>query len=255
MTDFRKLAFVGLLSLGLASVGTAGCSSSSGSTGTGGSGGAHTSGTGGSSTTGTGGTTGSGGGGGAASACTPAPADGVIADFAGDAGVEIMGGVTTYGGNAQPNYTISGGTLNVMENFAATASPQYVGTVLYFNNCIDASAFSGVEFDFGGTISGCTIQYSSNDVPHDDMGTDKKGTCTLGTACYSPQASITTVSATAAQVQEPWITTAGGNPSAVLDPKQLTGIQWQFTIPAAADGGTASACMANLNISQIKFYK
>ena len=37
MTDFRKLAFVGLMSLGLATVGSAGCSSSNGSPGTGGS--------------------------------------------------------------------------------------------------------------------------------------------------------------------------------------------------------------------------
>jgi hypothetical protein len=265
MTDFRKLAFVGLIGLGVASLA---CSSSNGTSGTGGSpgtgtGGSHTGGTTGTggTGTGTGGTsagtggtgTGTGGAAGGTAACTPAPADGLIADFAGDGGIEIVGGLSAYGANAEPTHSVSGGILNVMENNAASSGPQYVGQVLYFNNCIDASAFSGVEFTLGGTFSGCTIQYSTNDAPHDNTVTDPKGTCSLGNSCYSPQAGITSVSAAGAVVMEPWITAAGGDPSLVLDPHQLTSIQWQFTIPAAPDGG-AGVCMANLNISQIKFY-
>jgi hypothetical protein len=263
MMDFRKLAFVGLVSLGLAAVGSAGCSSSGGtgtggSTGTGGTGtgtGGTSSHTGGS--TGTGGTgTGTGGAAGGAAACAAAPTSGLIADFMGDAGIEIMGGVTTYpnGSNSKPSFTIGSNMLNVTENFASTSAAQYVGTVLYFNTCIDASAFAGIEFDWSGSFAGCTVQYSANDAPHDDMTSDPKGTCTLGAGmCYSPQAGITSATTTVQSIKQPWITTAGGSPSVVLDPKQLTGIQWQFTIPAATDGG-ANTCMANLNIANVKFY-
>src|SRR6185437_7391876 len=112
-------------------------------------------------------------------------------DFMGDAGIEIMGGISTYTGTGKPTYTIADNALTVTENFASAAAPDYVGTVLYFNTCIDASAFSGVQFDVSGSVTGCTIQYSSNDAPHDDMGSDPKGTCTLGTGmCYSPQAAV-----------------------------------------------------------------
>ena len=129
-----------------------------------------------------------------------------------------------------------------------------MGTVLYFNTCIDASAFSGIQYDISGSTTGCTIQYSANDAPHDDHTSDPKGTCTLGSGmCYSPQAALAAPTSTVATIMEPWITTAGGSPSQVLDPTQLTGIQWQFTIPAAADGG-ANTCMASLKITNVKFY-
>jgi hypothetical protein len=260
MTDIRKLAFVGLMSLGLATVGSAGCSSSSSTTGTGGStgtggvgtgtGGSHTGGS-----TGTGGSATGGAAGGTAAACPAAPTNGLIADFMGDAGIEIMGGVTTYGGTGAPTFTIADNAVTVMENFASGASPDYVGTVLYFNTCIDASAFTGIQFDLSGSTTGCTIQYSANDAPHDDMTSDPKGTCTLGAGmCYSPQAAIAAPTSTVMTIMQPWIATAGGSPSQVLDPKQLTGIQWQFTIPAATDAG-ANVCMANMKITNVKFYK
>ena len=98
----------------------------------------------------------------------------------GDGGIEILGGVTTYSGTGKPTYTIADNAVTIMENFASGAAPNYVGTVLYFNTCIDASAFAGIQFDLSGSTTGCTIQYSANDAPHDDMGTDAKGACTLG---------------------------------------------------------------------------
>ena len=117
-----------------------------------------------------------------------------------------------------------------------------------------ASAFTGVEFTLTGSVAGCSIQYSTNDVQHDDMSTDPKGSCTLGSACYSPQAAITTVPTTATPVKEPFITTAGGNPSAPTNPSMLTGIQWQFTIAPAAEGGAPVSCVSDLKITDVQFY-
>jgi len=256
MNEIRKRAFVGIVGLVSAGLFSVGCSSSNSSTdgGTGAAGhvGGGTTGSGG--TNGGGGSTGAGGG---AVACAAAPTNGLIADFMGDGGIEIVGGLSTYSGINQPSYTVTSGNLNVMETAQPAATPQYLGAVLYFNNCVDASAFSGVEFMLGGSFSclGGSIQYSTNDAPHDDMVTDPKGKCTLGTGnCYSPQVAITTIMSNAVQMQEAWVTTAGGAPSLPIDPTQLTGLQWQFTIPAAGDAGAAAACMASLNISDVKFY-
>jgi hypothetical protein len=253
MTEIKKRAFVGVVGLVAAGLFSVGCSSSTATPGTGGS-----TGTGG--TTSGGGTTGGGGNGtggtgGAVAACAKAPTSGLIADFMGDGGIELGGAIYAYGGIAQPTYSLGNGTFNVMEAHGATSAPQYVGILIGFTACVDASAFTGVEFSLDGSASGCTIQYSTNDAPHDDMVTDPKGTCTLGGQCYSPQAAITEPLPTASTVvMEPFITTAGGNPSLPTDPKQLTAVQWQFTIAATAEGGTPGTCMANLNIKNVKFY-
>jgi hypothetical protein len=253
MTKISKLAFprssgtLGALALVSAGLISLGCTSSGGGGGTG---------NGGSSATGLGGSTGAGGTGGAVAACAAAPASGLIADFMGDGGIELGGGITAYGGNAQPSYTKSGGVLTITENNGPASAFQYAGTVIFFNFCVDASAFSGVEFQLSGSYSGCTIQYSTNDAEQDDMVTDPtKGKCTLGTGkCYSPQTPISQVAPNAVTIQEPWSTDVGGGaPPAPLDPKSLTGLQWQFTIPPLADGGSNS-CVATLNISDVKFY-
>jgi hypothetical protein len=264
MKENKRTALVQILSLAAAGTMAFGCSSSTTSTGTGGSGGNHATGAGGTGAGGSGtGPTAGAGGSGTVAACAAAPSSGLIADFMGDGGIEIVGGLSTYpsGSTAIPAYTAGNGSLMITENAADSTKIQYVGTVLFFNNCVDASAFSGVQFTLSGSFTGCTIQYSTNDEQHDDMTTDPKGTCTLGTMCYSPQAQITAVTTTDTVIMEPFITTPGGDPLAATDPTKLTGIQWQFTIPAAADGGTSSAadggassCMANLTIKDVKFY-
>ena len=73
-----------------------------------------------------------------------------------------------------------------------------------------------------------------------------------GRKCYAPLATAT-ARPSPDHIKQPWITTPGGSPSQVLDPTKLTGVQWQFTIPAAADGG-ATVCVANLNLTNVKFY-
>ncbi len=239
---------------------TGGSTSTAGSPGTGGSGPAST-GTGGNTPTGTGGATSTGTTGGATSAagstalgCTSTNTDvaatgALIADFAGDAGIEIKGGTSTYGGTAAPTISTSGGALTITENAAATTSPQYVGAVLYFNNCVDAHTSAGVQFTISGTVSaGCTVQYSTNYTAADAAATDPKGSCTLA-SCYSPQKTLT-IPATATQMQIAWADTGtAGSPVGAVDPTTLTSIQWQFTI--AAGTGT---CTANLSITNVKFF-
>ena len=46
----------------------------------------------------------------------------------------------------------------------------------------------------------------------------------------------------------------GGVPDTTVDNGHITGVQWQFTIPPAGDGGPDS-CIANINISNVKFYQ
>jgi hypothetical protein len=139
---------------------------------------------------------------------------------------------------------------------------QYVGLVIYFNgnaagtDCIDAHTYTGVQFDLKGTITGCTIQYSTNDSAHTDMVAQSMDPKAGGPAMsYSPQATLTAAQITTGgmTIMMPFTGTgapSGGMPATPINPAKLEGIQWQFTIPAA---GTAP-CAASLTVDNVKFY-
>lgn len=264
MTEIRTRVFVRIVGVAITALSSIGCGSNNNSSGAVG-------------TTQTGGS--GGGGAGAAKGCTAAnmstaSADGLIADFmagggAPDAGgIEIMGGIVTYGGGTvggtgSPTYTTTGGALNITETAAATSTVQYVGVVVYFNNCIDASAFMGVEFTISGSFSGCTMQYSTADSAHDDSTLSTPNPHATGpTGSYSPQAQLTAtrVTSTPMTISMPFNGTgapSGGSPDGLaLDTAKLDSVSWQFTIPAAAPGVTGTPmCVANLAVDNIKFYR
>jgi hypothetical protein len=283
MTDVRKFALLGLLSLGLASIG---CGSKSSETGTGGSNGSGGSGKGGSGGS-------NGGSGGAAG--TPAPpttgclasdpppsAD--IANFASgalDGGLQVMGGVFTYGDTPKPSYTLMPGSIEITDGVVVSATNHYQGFGFYFNgdtmgkDCIDASAYTGIQFDVSGTLMGdlCTVQFSINDAEHADMTVpaatqptdgafapnDPKASGPMG--AYAPQLQIGPMIMSAkTTIQVPFGGTgtnvpSGGKPADTpLDTHRIEGIQWQMTSPLMGDGA-ATECDLDITVSNIKFYK
>lgn len=285
MTDVSKLAFVGILSLGLASIG---CGSKSSETGTGGSNGSGGgSGKGGSSASG-----GSNGSGGAAGA--PAPTTGClasdpppsedIANFASgalDGGLQVMGGVFTYGDTPKPMYSLMPGSIEITDGVVVSDKNHYQGFGFYFNgdsmglDCIDASSYTGIQFDISGSLTGdlCTVQFSINDSEHADMTTaaatqptdggfapnDPKASGPMG--AYAPQLQIgPMIMSTKTTIQVPFAGSGanvpiGGLPMNMpIDTHRIEGIQWQLTSPLAGDGA-ASECDLDITISNIKFYK
>jgi hypothetical protein len=252
----RGLQVLVLLSAGAMTVG---CSSSNAGGGTGGS-----SATGGKGGSGTGGAGGSGRmcgmpGNPDAGICQVAPCDGVIATFSSaDAGIPIMGGLTSWGGAFnRPTYTVENGTLNIIESASQSSDYQYVGTTLYFFQCTDASAWSGVEFTISGSVSAaCQLVFAANDIPHDDKVTDPAhGQCDAGSNCYAPNTFVPmAVTSTPSVVQIPWIT-GSSVPNTPLNPAQLVGVQWQFSVIPTPDGGTPGTCDAELHIKDVKFFK
>jgi hypothetical protein len=278
MTDFRKLAFVGLVGLGFASFA---CSSSNSSSGTGGTTGSTggtggtTSHTGGTTGTGTGGTTltGTGGSsqGGAAGAtlgcaASDPPASAEIATFSSaDGGIAPMFGTFPYGDNPQPTFTIEGGMVNVTDTVQIDTKNHYQGFGIYFNgnaagtDCLDAHTYTGVEFDLSGSLTGagCTMQFSINDSEHANPAASSPPDPKAGgmSTSYAPQLQITSaqLTSTATPIMVPFTEPTGGSPSSGVDPTKLTGVQWQLSVPVASDGG-ATECVWNFNISNLKFY-
>jgi hypothetical protein len=291
MTDVRKFAWVGLLGLGIASIG---CGSKSGDTGTGGSNGSG--GKGGSSATGgkggtssTGGSSGNSGTGGAAgptSGCLASdpPMSAEIANFASgalDGGLEIMGGVFTYGDNPPPGYTLMSGSIEITDNIVVGAKNHYQGFGIYFNgnaggtDCIDASSYTGIQFDISGSLVGdlCTVQFSINDSEHADMTVPKTGGTADGSfapndpkasgpmGAYAPQLQIASmIMSGSTTIMVPFAGSGsnvpvGGLPAdTAIDTMRIEGVQWQLTTPLAGDGA-ASECDLDIKITNVKFYK
>jgi hypothetical protein len=182
-----------------------------------------------------------------------APSNGSIAAFLDESNLYNSGSPN---GN-ELIYTATGGKLNLTENHGAEQDTQYDDLIFDFVECVDATSFAGVEFTLSGSVSGCTMQYSTNfteDTRNDGTAnSDPKGSCqpSLSSICYSPQIEITATT-TATTIQAPWVNPSFyllGNPvPSPNDPARLTSVQWQFTIPARA------TCLADVTISNLGFY-
>ena len=258
MTEIRKRAFVGLVGLVSAGLFSMGCSSSS------------------SSSDGGGGSTGTPApaaepparrarAGPPAAPARPAPAagprpvlrppaNGLIADFMGDGGIEIMGGVSTYGGvdNADVHHygrcSQHHGERSGRHDAALSSAP-----------CSSSTTASMRARSLESSSTSVDLHWLQHAVLHQRQAARRhehrhQGHLHARFKCATRRKPPSPLSPRRATVMEPWITTAGGSPSAVLDPSKLTGIQWQFTVPVAAEGGAPGTCMSNIQIKNIKFY-
>jgi hypothetical protein len=197
-----------------------------------------------------------------------APASGLVTNFSeaggagGDAG-QIPGGIVTY---SVPKLvtpgafssTTTGGQLNIKINAPATSRPQLLGTLEQFNSCVDASAFTGVQFTIRGSFSDCSLVYGTGDVQHEDV--TLSSTFASGPAgSYVPQhkLSASDLSATPRTLKLPFARTdVQGNPPKPIDPTQLIFALWQFIVPIAADDGSATPpCLADVTIDDVQFYR
>jgi hypothetical protein len=211
---------------------------------------------GGAGTGGSGGRGGAGGGGGTggAPACNPmVPTQALITNFSDTTAAPAptlfsygtgpaSGGAFTYGTPA-PVVTVTGGTLHAMLTAPAASAANYVGFGLSFNTCVNASAYAGVRFLLTGTVTGCTMQYTSNYSEGAATGSDPKGSCMQAT-CFSSQATITPQSTPRLVA---WSDATGGVPVATVDQGKLVGVAWQFAVPAN------TACSADITIDDVAF--
>lgn len=191
---------------------------------------------------------------------TPAPASGVMIPFASytDSGSwgtadGIQGGTSLYQGTPSEaiTQTVVGDTLNIRANILVGG---YTGIVLWFQPCVNASAFSGLRFPATGTLSGATMivkAQTSPDYPVDVA--NSKGKCPFMvqanqfTECQQPFTNITALPA--GEVTLPWSSFAGGAPLGQVDERQLLGFELQFQCPQSA----TAPCALDLNLGTVSF--
>ncbi len=126
----------------------------------------------------------------------------------------------------------------------------FIGFGMYFNSesCLDASAYTGVQFDVSGDLGTCALRYVlffAQDLSvMDDPG---RGHCQNSDAvCIGPGAPLT-VSSTSIRV--PFTSLIGGAPLAGVDPTNLVTMQWQVSATQVSAG-----CTADITIENVTFY-
>jgi hypothetical protein len=159
-------------------------------------------------------------------------------------------------------------TLASQNSFVATATPgtgwvlsgqvsSYSGVGLYLYQCVDASAFQGIEFTISGDVGNESTGVASPDqltfsvsTPPDIAADSGPGdSCTLG-SCGSPAYTFT-VPAQPTTIRVTWDMLTGGSPVFVLNPSQISGIQWSIPWPCIPD---PQPFVINITISDVAFF-
>lgn len=187
-----------------------------------------------------------------------APPDGLLTDFDDpDTGVHFAGGLLAFpvGGAFVPTYSTAGGSLHITLDRLQDAEPQYLGVLVGIPaRCMDAAAFSGVQFAISGSFSGCTLKYFAIDDAHQDH-TSGAPHATGPKGSYAPQNAIAAsrVTGTPQILKMPFSGQWGGSPATPIDPARLISVGWQLEI-AASTSGTPGSCLADLTIDDVRFY-
>jgi len=196
------------------------------------------------------------GGTGMTGACVPeAPPSAHISDFAdwtstmnwGASGA-LKGDSFKYNGE---NTTVWAYELDVAaQNMHVTGtSMDYGGFGMAFDTCVDATAFTGIQFDLWGTSVSTVFQIQTAEDQNMEYG-DPRAVCDVAVSgeCAIPASRIQTVSAEQTTVQLPFAEFSGGVPVPTVSTNQLLGLQWQF------ECGNAEGCPVDVRIDNVSFY-
>lgn len=181
-------------------------------------------------------------------------------------GADAWGSYSYAGAGQTPptaSVTPDGNGLQIVGGFVppVPSSANFAGFGLYFSSasCIDASAYTGIAFDFSGDLGGCNllagISFSSDDSSTNDPA---RGACIgSNSQCFGPSADVTAsaqaTTSASPTVRVPFTAFNGGMPNPTADPSSILEVQWGLTLPMnSADGG---GCAANFTVKNVAFYK
>ncbi len=158
-------------------------------------------------------------------------------------------------GQVAPTATLTsdGAGMQIVGGFTPPLEGNWEGAGLFFDGatCLDASSYTGVQFDLSGNLGGCLLAFGasfSGDLSHADDAT--RGACAgSDSQCYGPLANVALGATTTVKV--PFSVLSAGSPISSLDPSTLVDVEWQLSAPTGADGGS---CSANFTVKNVAFY-
>jgi hypothetical protein len=203
-----------------------------------------------------------------APSCTPgvSPTTPLISDFSttGTAGWHpILGGgkwgtygvlsgsIFSYAGAAGSTMSATVDTTNQdLVLYGSVAAGDYAGGGMSFDECVNTSTYTGVQFTLGGTVAGCDFYFDVQTYEEKPAGPGQVGGCT--SSCYVfPGVRLTS---TTGAVTLHFSDLKGGLPAPAAIASEIVGLQWQFQSPApVGDGGPVGCTGINLTITNVSF--
>jgi hypothetical protein len=142
-------------------------------------------------------------------------------------------------------------TKNFDLELHGTVNPaDYAGGGMSFDQCVNTTNWTGIQFTLGGTADGCTLQFQLQTESQEPPS--NKGTCT-SSSCYAFPKEQIQVPATPAVVVVRFADLANtGSPALPADfEKEMFGLQWHFQSAAPPDGGVQTGCSPDVTITNV----
>jgi len=139
--------------------------------------------------------------------------------------------------------------VSAAPGIAPDASHAWVGFGLTFAfpSCVDASAYTGVQFHVTGDFKSCGLRFSVAFSADNSVANGPAGACTIN-GCTSPSAPVPTIGTHAFAFSE----LSGGIPYDLVDPKTLNDVLWILDVPTDPAG---VGCDVDLTFDNIAFFQ
>jgi hypothetical protein len=193
-----------------------------------------------------------------ASNTTRAPANGLVATFMGPTGGSNIAGDVVGLGDPALTFTTDGALHVTFNGHARSTTP---GPLLAyrFRDCVDALAFTGVQFSISGSLSGCSLHYFTEDSVHleddgDPMAHTEHGVGRPGALAPSVSLAAGQITPVPQTLRVAFVSQAGGAPARAINPGKITGLGWAFSADASTAAGGPPPCVADLTIDDVRFY-
>lgn len=131
----------------------------------------------------------------------------------------------------------------------------YAGGGLSFDQCVNTTVYTGVQFTLGGSTAGCDLYFYAQTFDEKGSGPGQVGGCVSSStmSCYVfPGVKLTS---TTGPVTVHFTDLKGGQlTTATSIANEIVGLQWQFNSPApVGDGGQSGCSKIALTIANVSF--
>jgi len=196
-----------------------------------------------------------------ASNTVAAPAGGLVTSFDGAGGganiTTVRGDAIVGPPGAAPAITTNG-ALHITVDAPVLSTAQVLAAHFLFQDCVDASAFTGVQFSISGSVSGCALVQVTQDsahLPYDPSSAEptRHGTAAAGGRPHTTRLTADQITSAPQTLRMPFAGQSGGVPATPIDTSKLTRMAWAFVVDPASVGGPTS-CTADVVVDDVRFY-
>ncbi|MGB8298896.1 MAG: hypothetical protein WCG85_25995 [Polyangia bacterium] len=131
------------------------------------------------------------------------------------------------------------------------AAGDYAGGGMSFDQCVNTTVYTGVQFTLGGTVAGCDLYAYVQTFDEKEPGQGQVGGCTTGCYVFPGEKLTSTTGAVTVHFSD---LKGGQLITATSIANEIVGLQWQFNSPApVGDGGQSGCTGVALTITNVSF--